>query len=539
MATQIAEAYVQVIPTTRGISNAIGNEFGTVGSVAAGSMGAALLGGLKKFAAPIAAVFAGIGLTNLFGDSIREASDFQESVNAVQVTFGKLSSEILDYGKVSARTLGLDKTTFNQYAVAFSNWADTLKGSGQTSADVIYKLIQRGSDFASVYNIEVADALRLFQAGLAGETEPLRRFGIDMTMASIEAYAMANGIWDGADAMTESEKVMARYGVIMAGTNKTQGDFARTSDMLANATRITKETWEEFQMTLGALFLPAITAVTLFIRDNVIPVFNDFVYNVLPAFGAWWQEHIGKHFEAFTKEHGPALAETWDGVIRPAIESFWKEVFPVIKGMFEWIANDIREVVIPYLEKFANWFNDPNNKKYIEFMTKLVMSFVAALGFLAGIIFGAIGALVEMSARLASTAVDWLNFFKDISLYAEKAINVMIQATNRLRSWLNDTFGVSLALFEYVNFDINDTADGGNRYALPGLANGGTVIRSGATLVGENGPEILNLSRGSSVIPLDRGYGQTVIYNAAPNQSIDNERALFTAMRRAKVVAGW
>jgi hypothetical protein len=35
------------------------------------------------------------------------------------------------------------------------------------------------------------------------------------------------------------------------------------------------------------------------------------------------------------------------------------------------------------------------------------------------------------------------------------------------------------------------------------------------------------------------GNGKTIIYNAAPNQSIDSEQALFQAMRRAKVVAAW
>jgi hypothetical protein len=38
--------------------------------------------------------------------------------------------------------------------------------------------------------------------------------------------------------MTESDKVMARYQMIMEQTNKTAGDFANTSDSLANSSRI-------------------------------------------------------------------------------------------------------------------------------------------------------------------------------------------------------------------------------------------------------------------------------------------------------------
>ncbi|MCX7570414.1 phage tail tape measure protein [Tumebacillus sp. DT12] len=42
---------------------------------------------------------------------------------------------------------------------------------------------------------------------------------------------------------------------------------------------------------------------------------------------------------------------------------------------------------------------------------------------------------------------------------------------------------------------------------VPGLATGGTITRAGLTLVGEQGPELLNLPRGSSVVPLDGSVG--------------------------------
>ncbi|MFM9653814.1 hypothetical protein ACKI1S_48445, partial [Streptomyces galilaeus] len=37
---------------------------------------------------------------------------------------------------------------------------------------------------------------------------------------------------------------------------------------------------------------------------------------------------------------------------------------------------------------------------------------------------------------------------------------------------------------------------------IPMLAKGGTITGAGSVLVGENGPEILNVGRGASVVPL-------------------------------------
>ena len=72
---------------------------------------------------------------------------------------------------------------------------------------------------------------------------------------------------------------------------------------------------------------------------------------------------------------------------------------------------------------------------------------------------------------------------------------------------------------------------------LTPFAEGGLVTGPTAALIGEAGPEV--------VIPLDRfdsmmGMGQPAVnYYAAPNQSLDSERELFQAMKRAKVVVGW
>lgn len=72
------------------------------------------------------------------------------------------------------------------------------------------------------------------------------------------------------------------------------------------------------------------------------------------------------------------------------------------------------------------------------------------------------------------------------------------------------------------------------------LASGGLVNKPATALIGEAGPEVVTPLRDfERMLGLTEGNGNTVIYNAAPNQSLDSEQALFQAMRRVKVVAGW
>jgi phage-related protein len=105
-------------------------------------------------------------------------------------------------------------------------------------------------------NLDVAQAAEIFQSGLAGETEPLKRFGIDLSAAAVQAYAMANGIGEGRKELTEAEKVQARYGLLMEQTAQTQGDFANTSEGLANGMRILRSSFADVQANIGTAFLP-------------------------------------------------------------------------------------------------------------------------------------------------------------------------------------------------------------------------------------------------------------------------------------------
>ena len=72
-------------------------------------------------------------------------------------------------------------------------------------------------------NLDVNQAAELFQSGLAGETEPLRKFGIDLSAAAVEASAYANGIAKAGKPLTEQQKVQARYALLMKTDRQDSG----------------------------------------------------------------------------------------------------------------------------------------------------------------------------------------------------------------------------------------------------------------------------------------------------------------------------
>ncbi len=193
-----------------------------------------------------------IALTKLAGD----ASNLEESINALNVVFGENAAAIIKVGEDSAKSFGLSKSEFNSGAVRFSAFAKVIAKEGGNVVDVIEKMTGRTADFASVMNIDLNRAQVLIQAGLAGETEGLRRFGIDVSAATVKAFAMANGIGTIGVELTEQQKILGRYGTIMDQTNAFQDDFVNTADDFANSMKILKAKTKTVREELGTSLLP-------------------------------------------------------------------------------------------------------------------------------------------------------------------------------------------------------------------------------------------------------------------------------------------
>jgi hypothetical protein len=214
-----------------------------------------------KFSTVAKGAMVGLGaaaVVNLGQKAVGAASSLNESVNAVNVTFGDAAAGVLELGENAASTVGLSNTAFNSMAVSFSAFADRVAGEGGDVVGVIDDLSVRAADFASVMNIDVSQAVEAFTSGLAGEAEPLKRFGINLLDSEVKAYALRTGLIDVGDAMTENVKVQARYGLLMESTDKMSGDFANTSDGLANSTRILGAEMENLSADLGEELIPVL-----------------------------------------------------------------------------------------------------------------------------------------------------------------------------------------------------------------------------------------------------------------------------------------
>ncbi|WP_220015051.1 phage tail protein [Clavibacter michiganensis] len=230
-----------------------------------------ILGAVGSLAAPLAAVVAGLGIGRMLASSITNASDFQESATAITAVFGDADKTIQDFAANSATSLGQSKNQTLDAARTFGVFGKAAGLSGGELAGFSTDFITLAADLASFNNTTPEEAIEALGAGLRGESEPLRAYGILLDDATLKARATKMGIYSGNDALTQQQKVLASQGEIMAQTSTQQGDFARTSQGLANQQRILKAQTENLSTSFGMLFLPIVLKVVGALNTTLVP----------------------------------------------------------------------------------------------------------------------------------------------------------------------------------------------------------------------------------------------------------------------------
>jgi hypothetical protein len=228
-------------------------------------------GGMAAMAGPAgvataAAAGLGAGLVKLAG----LASDQAEALSAGAQTFGKAFAQVESKSKSAARTVGLSQTEYLNAAKTFGTFGLAAGKSGTDLAGFSTELIGVAADLASFHNTDVPTAIAAIGAGLRGEAEPLRQFGILLDDATLRQQALKMGLVKTTkEALTPQQKVLASQALITKSLGAAQGDFARTSGGAANQQRILTAQLKDQAAQIGQRLLPAATGVLTWLNQSI------------------------------------------------------------------------------------------------------------------------------------------------------------------------------------------------------------------------------------------------------------------------------
>ena len=147
MATQLGKAYVQIIPSAKGISGTIqkeiGGEVASAGTFAGESLGSNIVGTFKK-------IVAAAGIGKAFSAALGEGAALQQSIGGVETLFKTSAGKVRAYAEEAYRTTGLSANKYMENVTGFSaSLLQSLGGDVSLAADVANRAMVDMSDNAN------------------------------------------------------------------------------------------------------------------------------------------------------------------------------------------------------------------------------------------------------------------------------------------------------------------------------------------------------------------------------------------------------
>lgn len=228
----------------------------------------------------------------LLGDAIDISSSLTEVENVVRQTFGQYESLINNFAKTSIEKFGMSELSAKQFASRFQAMGTALDIPQGQMAKMSIRLTELAGDMASFYDVSQEDIAKSLQSVFSGTTAPMRRYGIDLTQATLKEWALKQGLDANISSMTQAQKAMLRYQYVLAHTTNITGDFARTADTWHNQITMLRENFKALGAVVGGglinAFKPFIKVLNSVLQKVI--AFAEMVTNALGSIFGWRYE---------------------------------------------------------------------------------------------------------------------------------------------------------------------------------------------------------------------------------------------------------
>lgn len=237
------------------------------GSSSSLSKATAGLSGLNKAIKGIASS----KIASALGSAVKNVNSYVENVNLFTVSMGKYADEAFRYAQRVQDAMGVDSSEFIRNQAIFMQMAEGFGVAEKEAYQLSKGLTELAYDISSFYNTDMETAFQRLQSGVAGEIEPVRRWGIALDQASMKQWLMKKGIDANVNSLTQADKALVRYNMMVEtlSNNGAVGDLARTLETPANAIRILQQQITQLSRAIGSLFIPVLVKVIPYIQAFV------------------------------------------------------------------------------------------------------------------------------------------------------------------------------------------------------------------------------------------------------------------------------
>lgn len=506
MATQLANAYVQIIPSAEGIkgklTNLLSNEASEAGDKAGKVAGNSLAGTIKKVvgAAGIGAAAIGTALSAMTKQAISAYGNYEQLVGGVETLFEDMSADVIANSKNAYMTAGLSANEYMETVMGFSaslnqslkasdgNIARSAEISNQIITDMSDNANKMGSSMESIQNAysgfakqnyTMLDNLKLGYGGTKSEMERLLADAGKLagTKFDIDSFA------DVAEAIHVIQTEVGITGTTSKEAASTiQGSLGMLKGAWTNFMTGMADPEQDFGMLLNNVIDSALTVV-----DNIAPRLVEtiprlteglvkLVQNMIPHIGPILEELLPTLITGTTNlvimlaQNFPSMLRTVGSVLLSSVQTIFSGIWDSLsdktkerltriakifeplwngcKEMWENVGKPIFDEIVSIIGNAATWFDENFDSICATFENGL-NSILGAWDTLGKPLFDLIVEIVTLTKdafeeKFGSISDVVGNVFSEVSSFWNEHLKPCFEA---IRNWLVD---VLFPIFSFV-----------------------------------------------------------------------------------------
>lgn len=487
------------------------------------------------------------------------AADMQDAIGATDQVFGRQSQAMQEWADNLESYYGIAETEALTYANTMGSMLKNIGGLSETeAAKQSQTLIKLAGDLTAMFGGTTESAVQALTGALKGNNSMLDNYGMAVNEAMIKTKALKMGLIAEGQQLDLAGKQAATLALIMEQTADATGQAQRESEGASGSLRTLKTELKNISAELGDVLLPIITPILQKVSDmikqfsgldektkrvivsigilvavlgpalmvvggisNGIGVIIGVIAKLIPLlFGT--AETVGLLAKAMTflaanpivlivaaiTAFIAIVVHLWNTneEFKNAIINIWMRIKEMFQSFDIWLQSiftkdwtesfgAIGNVINAFFKNFSNIWNAM--KKIFNGIIDFVKSVFAG----------------EWENAWKALGSIFKGVFDLLAGYAKAPINIVIGYINTLIDGINTTID-----------KINDLMSKGDDFLsalgfdpirlsqvekIPMLAKGTSFHQGGLAIVGEKGPELVNLPRGSQVYPNGMMPGMT------------------------------
>ena len=211
------------------------------------SLGSAIWGAVKDVAS---------ATWNFTKDSVKIAEENKQTLAKVKQVYGEYAQSVIDWSQDAVDAMGITRGEAQASAVTLGNMFTALGITEEEASKMSMELVQLAADVGAFNNVTTTEVLDKFASGLAGNSRQLRELGIVINATLVEEKALAMGLAESSDELTEADKAVARYALMLEQGAKQSGQFKREEDSVTVQTEKLSARVRELKGAVGDELLP-------------------------------------------------------------------------------------------------------------------------------------------------------------------------------------------------------------------------------------------------------------------------------------------